>query len=1477
MEAVGVLANVIAVVDLSVKLGIVCGEYISKARNAKDDIRKLKEESDALARIIGQVQDLLGDNGTEQSHRRQLNASETFRNDVEQCETTLRELTERLDPGKNPSRFRLIGKSLKWPFTSNEVSQNVESLRHWRDCFLAALQIDHMHLALQREDIEDIKNLPSSPGASFDSRENDSARLCHPDTRQELLRDILEWADDPDGRCIFWLRGPAGTGKSTISKTVAKVFADRGQLAASFFFKRTQEGRNTGKLFVTTIARQIAGRVPKLKDLILRAIKGDQDLPDKSLELQFSKLVLEPLNCVELSGITFPTLILVVDALDECSSEQHSQLDNSLDSSRQIIQILSKLATVFGVKVRVFLTSRPEVPIRLGFLEDVPIGSHQDVALHDIPEPVIEHDIRAFIETELGDIRVSHSIARDWPGDDVVTQLVKASVPLFIYASTMCKFINDKKRRFRPQAQLDKILRQNRGFRTGIELAYGPILDQLLDDLDNVEKKELLAQFRKVVGAIILLADPLSIASLGKLLGIENDEIRYLLNSLHSVLDVPEDDQPERPIRLFHLSFREYLLEHLDGKNTFWIDEMSQHKELFDCCLRVMGDQSGFGLRNDICRLDDPGVRRHEIPREKIYQHIPRSLEYACRYWIMHLRESGRGIHVQNAHEFLTRYLLYWFEAMSWMDLLQQASGDLLILEDMFSSQEDSMKSEALSFLRDARRFLAENEYAINLAPCQVYVSALIFAPKASLVKQMFQCEVPGWIVKMPEVAEDWDLTSRTLHQYKSPVKAVAWSHDGQHVAVATWDDIDVWNASSGIMEASREMSHINCITFMPCGTIAIGLDSRRILLWDWMICSETTFNTGDGVVYIAAATTGKVVCGLSNGEINLMNETFDTIHTWYTDWDPLIYATKILWLPRIDSRGRVHFSHNGKFIALVDREQSNLVSVYDADSGTLIQHLSAPDHQIFLEVTISDEGVLFATFGSFKEESYEWGDVIMEALILDLSTTEGSPSPASPLVVSSPHCRRPTISNNRIVTCTGENSILKTWDLKDPSQLAHSLKHTNCFAVSPDGQYIVADVDTVQITSISNLDFVKHALGCTMDGNDEVDFNRQSLSPDGLRLAVVSSRGKVTLWHIGEDKATGSELAIIDTPWEIPSNKRNDFAIAWSSNGAFLAVASFVGFVVYDGSAQHPVILRTVSWEFKPSDDAFRQLSFSPCGSYIAITDGATKSVSLWNFPSCTCRWLQALQDPMDCFSAMTIGFSPDGAQLAVSHGYNARLIDSNTGAITWTRSFASFNVNFISSLAFSSSGALIAIKAILYDRKPLSIEPDSGASVNSERKSFDESFAFKEEMDDSDEAMCSRTRMFFTNVADGRHGATMSQATCLKTDPYYGNFGQIAYTLEDDFVVTQDTWFSNVEVARKESPNPIAQNIPCNIMMVRYGEGERWLTKFGRRLIHCPSSMAGEAAPQNWVLFPHRLHGYDSTRAAPFTIELTCTQCCS
>jgi len=59
----------------------------------------------------------------------------------------------------------------------------------------------------------DLAKLTSAEGAAFDSHLDELDARCHPDTRRGLLDQITEWAQDPQGKCIFWLNGMAGTGK----------------------------------------------------------------------------------------------------------------------------------------------------------------------------------------------------------------------------------------------------------------------------------------------------------------------------------------------------------------------------------------------------------------------------------------------------------------------------------------------------------------------------------------------------------------------------------------------------------------------------------------------------------------------------------------------------------------------------------------------------------------------------------------------------------------------------------------------------------------------------------------------------------------------------------------------------------------------------------------------------------------------------------------------------------------------------------------------------------------------------------------------------------------------------------------------------------------------------------------------------------------------------------------------------------------
>lgn len=96
-----------------------------------------------------------------------------------------------------------------------------------------------------------VKMLPYAKDASFKSLEEQHENVCLNNTRTELLDYVYKWIEGDDERRIFWLKGMAGTGKSTIARTVARKY-DRALLVGSFFFSRGGGNRSKAERLVTT-------------------------------------------------------------------------------------------------------------------------------------------------------------------------------------------------------------------------------------------------------------------------------------------------------------------------------------------------------------------------------------------------------------------------------------------------------------------------------------------------------------------------------------------------------------------------------------------------------------------------------------------------------------------------------------------------------------------------------------------------------------------------------------------------------------------------------------------------------------------------------------------------------------------------------------------------------------------------------------------------------------------------------------------------------------------------------------------------------------------------------------------------------------------------------------------------------------------------------------------------------------------------
>lgn len=538
---------------------------------------------------------------------------------------------------------------------------------------------------VQLEKKIDLDKLTFVKGAAFDDY-GQVHTACHPATRKDLLRDIKEWAQRPDSKSIYWLSGMAGTGKSTISYTIAQWLnmprerdSDLVNLGASFFFKRGEGDRASAALFFPTIVRQLAQKHPGLAKCVDNVLRTDPYICSKSLGEQFDKLLRKPLYALTTHDQAH-RYIVVVDALDEC--------DNKADIET-VLRLWSSLSQITNICLRLFLTSRPELPIRLGFTE-MSANVYQDLILHEVPRPIVQHDILVFLEHKFAQIRKKYNVdppsgtplPDDWPNNKTLQELTDMAVPLFIVAATLSRFVDDEERD--PQEQLNKVL-QNREIGTQMAQTYLPVLEQMAASWNNRnDRLQLYGEFRTIVGSIITLAEPLSKSALEALLDLSLSTIALRLKPLHSVLQIPVDIKA--PVRPLHLSFSEFLTSQELQNQPFGIDCPTTHSMLLAKCLELLSRPSPDGLSENMCNLSYPGQPRRDSDPAKVQARLPTAMQYACRYWVHHLQHSTTQLQEDDKiHNFLQQHFLHWLEALSLLDRLADAISYIEVLKSNIS------------------------------------------------------------------------------------------------------------------------------------------------------------------------------------------------------------------------------------------------------------------------------------------------------------------------------------------------------------------------------------------------------------------------------------------------------------------------------------------------------------------------------------------------------------------------------------------------------------------------------------------------------------------------------------------------------------------------------------------------------------------------------------------------------------------------
>jgi hypothetical protein len=531
----------------------------------------------------------------------------------------------------------------------------------------------------------------------------DRVGKCLDGTREALLGEILQLLRSmgPEDARVIWMYGMAGTGKSTIAATVAHSLDDAQYLGGSFFFSRHGAAEQTNpEIVFGALARELAIRVPRVSEEITNTLKVYTDIGSAAISTQFSKLILAPVRSSK--GLCLP-IVVVLDALDECPSPS------------MILSVIAEGISQLPSQFKLVITSRPEPDIRDIFntmsasVRKIPL-SHNDNVDRDIAKLVSESTSR---------LARRYQLPSDWPGDETRNTLVRMAGGLFVWISTVIKFIEDEDVDD-PEAQLKIILETNSSPLSGtspwthLDSLYLHVLHNAFSEKAPQKRLQL---FQQVAGAMVILRNPIPASALGTLLSLGDTPksasrvVTNVLRKLQSVFSVPS--KTSEPLRVIHPSFFDFITNgERCNDDRFVVDVQKQHRALACQCLRLMYRL----LKMNICSVD-PWLLNSNVDNfdDRITQCIPKALQYACRFWTDHLSLVTPDAELYAlVRTFYFNDMLCWLEVSSLLGAFEGSMHSLSaarmwILVCLFSllSSTDGAKFVRSVGLRECRRAAA--------------------------------------------------------------------------------------------------------------------------------------------------------------------------------------------------------------------------------------------------------------------------------------------------------------------------------------------------------------------------------------------------------------------------------------------------------------------------------------------------------------------------------------------------------------------------------------------------------------------------------------------------------------------------------------------------------------------------------------------------------------------------------------------------
>ena len=546
---------------------------------------------------------------------------------------------------------------------------------------------------------------------------------------------------------MFWLNGLARTGKTAVVQAVAERTFGDGNLGASFFCSRNFEDRSNPWLIFPTLAVQLARKYPDFRSSLVPLVLSDPGIARGSLFDQMQNFITRPLMESDISTV------IIIDALDECK-------DGELTSA--ILSAIAQLVPEIP-KVKFLITSRPETRIQEGFHLPLLAEATHVFVLHGVEQSQTDNDIRLFLKHKFSEfVHHRHDLV-GWPTEGQLGALCERAAGLFVYAVAAVEFITQRTPnppwRLYLLLQSPGITSYERKAKVNRDTTLDPFYASILrvafgtgDDPDNDFK------VRSVLGAMALIANPLSPYKIAKLLALDIEDVLRPLSSVRSLLVHPENIHG--PILPFYKSFNGFIVDPDRCTNRrFQVSPPIHHLQLLMGCLDLMGQSL---LEENPCQLPHgvAGVSDIDKLQKMAKQYIDPALQYACGSWHTHLT-GGRTTSVDTSgaasaiHRFLKSKFLLWLDVLSvtgavgnavdalravadWLEVCQDSGRLPCSRSDLI--QESSTESPTLILVNDCFRFVTRYFEVISRSCRHFYHPELALILESSIIWKL--CKV---------------------------------------------------------------------------------------------------------------------------------------------------------------------------------------------------------------------------------------------------------------------------------------------------------------------------------------------------------------------------------------------------------------------------------------------------------------------------------------------------------------------------------------------------------------------------------------------------------------------------------------------------------------------------------------------------------------------------------------------------------------